>query len=40
MLLKRMKDWEKIVVYEITISFALIFREWKMVMSYLTLGLV
>ena len=33
-----MKKWEKIVFYEFNISFALIFREWKMVLNNLTLG--
>ena len=35
---KLMKTWEKIVVYEFNISFTLIFREWKMVLS--TLGII
>ena len=39
MLLKIMKKWEKIVFYELNIRFALIFREWKMVLNNLTLGI-
>ena len=39
MLFKLMKKWEKIVFYELNISFALIFRGWKMVLNNLTLGI-
>ena len=35
-----MKKQEKIVVYEFNISFALIFREWKIVLSNLTLDIL
>ena len=39
MLFKLMKKWEKVVVYEFNISFTLIFRKWKIVLSNLTLGI-
>ena len=39
MLFTLMKKWEKIVFYEFNISFQLIFREWKMVLNNLTLGI-
>ena len=39
MLFKMMKKWEKIVFYEFNISFALIFRKWKMVLNNLILGI-
>ena len=39
MLFKLMKKSEKIVFYEFNISFALIFRKWKMVLNNLTLGI-
>ena len=38
MMFKLMKKWEKIVFYEFNISFALIFRKWKMVLNNLILG--
>ena len=34
-----MKKWGNIVVYEFNFSFPLIFREWKMILSNLTLGM-
>ena len=40
MLFKLMKKLEKIVVYESKISFVLIFRKRKMVLSNLTLGIL
>ena len=39
MLFNLIKKWDKVVVYEFNISFALIFYEWKMVLSNLTLGI-
>ena len=39
MLFKLMKKWEKIVFYELNISFALIFRKWKMALNNLTLDI-
>ena len=39
MLFKLMKKWEKIVFYEFNISFALIFRKWKIVLNNLTPGI-
>ena len=39
MLFKMMKKFEKIVFYELDISFAFIFRKWKMVLINLTLGI-
>ena len=38
MLFNVMKKWKKIVFYEFNITFALIFRKWKMVLNNLTLG--
>ena len=38
MLFKLMKKLEKIIFYEFNISFALIFRKWKIVLNNLTLG--
>ena len=34
-----MKKWEKVVFYEFNVSFALIFRKWKVVLNDLTLGI-
>ena len=39
MLFNLMKKWEKIVFYELNISFALILRKWKMVLINLTLDI-
>ena len=39
MLFKLMKTWEKIVFYELNISFALIFLKWKMLLNNPTLGI-
>ena len=39
MLFKLMKKYEKIVFYEFNNSFVLIFRKWKMVLNYLTVGI-
>ena len=39
MLFKLMKKWEKIGFNEFNISFALVFRKWKMVLNNLTLGI-
>ena len=39
MLFKLLKKGEKIFFYEFNISFALIFRKWKMVLNNLTLGI-
>ena len=39
MLFNVMRKWEKIVFYEYDISFALIFRKWKIVLNNLTLGI-
>ena len=39
MLFELMKKWENIVLYEFNISFALIFRKWKMVLNNLTVGI-
>ena len=39
MLIKLMEKWERNVFYEFNISFALIFRKWKMVLNNLTLDI-